>query len=773
MKLSLGVVLSLCIAGLQFLAVLVVVTSSYVTSERALIKHARELLSDVATNTSEHSRGFLTPARGAVELATRLAENEIVASDNKELLEKLLFQQLITAPQFAGVFYGDKAGNFVYVMRSENPGPFRSKVVTRDAAGRTTNLIWRDQDYSQIAQKLDPEDTYDPRIRPWYQGVSEQMRSIWTDPYIFFSSQKPGITVAAPVLDARGGLQGVIGVDIEIDKISEFLANLNIGVTGKAVILNHNGDVIAHPNADLIKTRTADGGLRFTGINEIDDPVTRAAFGHLITQNTAKIDQEISTSFVFDDAPYVSTITPMISDTLPWTIGVFAPEADFIQGIKDNRFQNVLIAAAVAGMTALVGLWLANHIHKPVRALALRATQISRGEYDHSEPFPRTFTELERANDTMTQEIARRKKSELEFGRTFNLSSRGMIRLSPDTASVQKANASFCKIIGYSRDQLTGKSFAELLHPDDREGMLVGLTKIGPTFNTLSEGRLIHRNKSHVWVNLNAIPIHDEQGLSLHTVVTIDDVTDKHAAEARIEKLNQDIAHRARINTMDELSAGLAHELNQPLTALSQNADAALMTAAELDLKDPELLGILKDLDTQAHRAGDIVRAMRNFIRKEEATKATFDLSDLILQTVSLVMPEAKENGVKIKTNLAHNAPVFGSHVQIAQVMVNLLRNAIEAIAPTADNQRRITITSQIESGMVITSVEDTGPGISSDIELFSQFATTKTEGMGLGLSISRDLIAAQGGKLWLEPDTIEGAKFMFKLPIKGKGSDV
>ena len=121
MRNSLGALLAIGLAGLQFIAVLAVVFSSFLTSERALLDHARELLSDVGTNTIEHSRGFLGPARGAAELSARLAQDRVIASDVPELLEQLLFQQLLLAPQFAGVYHGDEDGGFVYVMRSDGP----------------------------------------------------------------------------------------------------------------------------------------------------------------------------------------------------------------------------------------------------------------------------------------------------------------------------------------------------------------------------------------------------------------------------------------------------------------------------------------------------------------------------------------------------------------------------------------------------------------------------------------------------------------------------
>ena len=241
MKTSLGLVLALCLAGLQFVAIIIVMSSSYVTSERVLLDHARSLLRDVGSNTIAHSKGFLGPAQGAAELAARIAENRIIASENQQLLERLLFQQLQTAPHLAGLFYGDQDGNFVYVKHSEQPAPFRSKIITRNEADRRIELIWRNQNYEVEAQVEDPTDTFDPRERPWYRRAQAQRSMVWTDPYIFFSSQNPGITIAVPVIAENGAVRGVVGVDIEISELSEFLSELKIGENGTALIVNQNG----------------------------------------------------------------------------------------------------------------------------------------------------------------------------------------------------------------------------------------------------------------------------------------------------------------------------------------------------------------------------------------------------------------------------------------------------------------------------------------------------------------------------------------------------
>ncbi|MEO1019463.1 MAG: cache domain-containing protein [Pseudomonadota bacterium] len=292
MKTSLGLVLAFCLAGLQFVAIIVVMSSSYLTSERVLLDHARSLLRDVGSNTIAHAKGFLGPAQGAAELAARIAENRIVASDDQELLERLLFQQLQTAPHLAGLFYGDQDGNFVYVKHSEKPAPFRSKIISRDGKDRRTELIWRDHDYGIVAHIEDQSDTFDPRERPWFRRAQAERDMVWTDPYIFFSSQNPGITIAVPVVSGDREVQGVVGVDIEISELSEFLSELKIGENGTALIVNQNGDVIAHPKSDLLKALNSDGTFRFAGIEEIEDQIAQAAFGDLSKMKSVLVEAE-------------------------------------------------------------------------------------------------------------------------------------------------------------------------------------------------------------------------------------------------------------------------------------------------------------------------------------------------------------------------------------------------------------------------------------------------------------------------------------------------
>ena len=765
MKTSLGLVLAVCLAGLQFVAIIVVVTSSYVTSERVLLDHARNLLGDVGTNAIAHSQGFLDPAQAAAELAARLAENRIVTSEDRGLLERLLFQQLQSAPQFAGVFYGDQDGNFVYVMRSKGAGPFRSKIVTRTGEDRETEMIWRDSDFVVVETLPDPADTYDPRTRPWYTSAQAQRDTIWTDPYIFFSSQTPGITIAAPVVGEDGELQGVVGVDIEISAISDFLSKLRVGENGTALIVNRNGDVIAHPKPELLKTANTDGTFRFAGINEIDDPIAREAFGDLSQMESVFVESETYQEFTYEDADYVSTIMPTMSTKLPWTIAVYAPEKDFIGAIIENRTRDIWIAAVVAILTGVAGLFLANYIHRPVRAFAVRSALVSQGEVDPSEPMPRTYRELERANETLTSAIMQRKKMEREYGQTFELSSRGMVQISPVSGQFLRVNERFSEIMGYPADEVLQMNATDFWEPGEAMTFSQFVEENFENGDSNIEMRCVRKDGKVIWARTNAIMIRDNDGKPLHVVATIDDVTQSKLAETQIDKLNRDLSHLARGELLGQMAAGLAHELNQPLTAITQNADAALLTARDETEQSDELIQILNEIDQQAHRAADIIKALRGFARKGEEWKTPFDLAELIGQTMRLVQPEATEHGVEIAVDCANLPQVHGIRVQIAQVIVNLLRNAIEAIAGTGDNKKEIQVNAVIEDDFVKVSVSDTGPGVDPKLELFAQFETTKSDGMGLGLSISRSIIEAGGGKMWYETNDNHGARFCFVIP--------
>lgn len=645
MRYSLGFILALSLAGLQFLAITTVVSTSYVSSQRAMLEHARGLIEDAGTNAAENTTRFLEPAGEMTEQARLILNSGLISVTDADEMERYFFQLLRSEPQLSGINYGDEDGNFVYVMKSDGPGPFRTKFIFVKDGQRTIDFIWRDTDYSIVERSTDPTDTYDARTRPWYIEASALSAQIWTDPYIFFTSQQPGVTVAAPVMGADNQLRGVVGIDLDIADISLFLADLTIGDTGAAFILSDDGHVIAHPDPARIKMQNDDGTLGFIEINDFSDPIVRAAFAGFDASNPVPGTLQQS-QFDFHGDRYMTLLLPIPGIQLPWNIAVFAPEDDFIQGIKDNRQRNIWIAAIISLITAAVGVSLAEFILRPVRAFAVRTALVSQGEVSTLAPLPRTYRELRKANLTLINEIAQRR-----------------------------------------------------------------------------------------------------------------------ASDAKIQGLNRELSHFSRVNVMGQMATGLAHELSQPLTAMTQNVDAALTVAKSEQNPNTELLSILAELDEQAHQGGDIVRSLRGFVRKDNGTAERFDLKELVEQSCRLMRHEADSAGITITMQIADDMFVIANRVQIAQVLINLMRNAVDAITKADSPQKAISISAKMQPKAIEVWVDDTGPGLADGVTLFKQFQTSKPEGLGLGLSISRTIVVANAGRIWHDANA-RGTRFCFTVPV-------
>lgn len=245
------------------------------------------------------------------------------------------------------------------------------------------------------------------------------------------------------------------------------------------------------------------------------------------------------------------------------------------------------------------------------------------------------------------------------------------------------------------------------------------------------------------------------------------DLTEKKATEQRLEELRSDLVHAARISAMGTMASTLAHELNQPITAVANYAEAIRDLLANPDPEDmPMIRDALNDAAREAIRAGQIVRRLRDFVARGDIEKTVEDLPRLIAEAAELALLGAREKGVSARFTLDPAAtPVLVDRVQTQQVLINLMRNAVEAMVDTAVRELVVT-TRNDEPGFVRVTVADTGPGVAPGVadDLFRAFNSTKAEGMGLGLSICRTIVEASGGRIWMEPREDGGALFHFTL---------
>jgi two-component system, LuxR family, sensor kinase FixL len=246
------------------------------------------------------------------------------------------------------------------------------------------------------------------------------------------------------------------------------------------------------------------------------------------------------------------------------------------------------------------------------------------------------------------------------------------------------------------------------------------------------------------------------------------DLTEHQQTQARLQELQSELVHVSRLSAMGEMASALAHELNQPLAAISNYMKGSRrLLAATSDPNRSKIETALDRAAEQALRAGQIIRRLRDFVSRGESEKRVESLSKLIEEAGALGLTGAREQGVQLRFNLdPQHDLVLVDRVQIQQVLVNLFRNALEAMAQSA-RRELIASNTLAADDMIEVAVSDTGCGFKEDVKqnLFQTFFTTKETGMGVGLSISRSIIEAHGGSMWAEVNPSGGATFRFTLP--------
>ncbi len=263
------------------------------------------------------------------------------------------------------------------------------------------------------------------------------------------------------------------------------------------------------------------------------------------------------------------------------------------------------------------------------------------------------------------------------------------------------------------------------------------------------------------------------QGGQLLFTGFVRDLTERQQTRARLQELQDELLHVSRLRSMGEMAAAIAHELNQPLTA-SANYVAAAMRL--IDGPQPDLAHIRQALalaSAQTMRSGEIIRRLRAFVERGETARRPERLDTLVEEASALALVGLGDRGVTVKFARDPDLPpVIADRVQVQQVLLNLLRNAVEAM--DASPVRELTLGTARWDSMVAVSVADTGSGIPAAIaaQLFQPFVSTKSAGMGIGLSVCRAIVEAHGGRLWVEPNPGGGSVFRFTLPVAGEGAD-
>jgi PAS domain S-box-containing protein len=382
----------------------------------------------------------------------------------------------------------------------------------------------------------------------------------------------------------------------------------------------------------------------------------------------------------------------------------------------------------------------------------------------------RDITERKRAEQAL-------RTSEERWRSVFETSTVG-VATSDITRRYTAANRALQEMVGYTQEEMLQLDPLDLIHEDDRPctAELVAEMLSGRRQSYQIEARYRRKDGEIIWASVYCSHVPGTDMVSDFYQSIIVDITERKRAEAEARKSEQryrevqmELAHANRVATMGQLTASIAHEVNQPITGTVTSAQAALRW---LDRRPPDLEEVrqaLARIVKDADRAADVIGRIRDLIRKAPPREDRLQINEAIREVIELTHGEAVKYGVTVRTELADGLPLFrGDRVELQQVILNLIVNAVDAMSGISE-QRELLISTEAASDGVLVAVRDSGPGFAPGAleHLFDTFYTTKPSGLGLGLSISRSIIEAYGGRLWASGNVPRGAMFQFTLPVQ------
>jgi PAS domain S-box-containing protein len=333
------------------------------------------------------------------------------------------------------------------------------------------------------------------------------------------------------------------------------------------------------------------------------------------------------------------------------------------------------------------------------------------------------------------------------------------------------ANQTYQTMVGYSIDELRQLTPLDLSVPGEREinEALIKEMQEGKRQHFEMIKRLRRKDGKLIWISLYVFAITDWKSGANLTFGIAFDITEKKQAQDALQEMRAELTRNARVNQMVAMTGSIAHEINQPLSAIVANASAGLRWLERTTPDVDETRTVLQEIVDEGHRAGEIIKGIRAMFRADDKSRVSVDLNELLREVLVLTQDERRNWQIEVHTELDENLPsVTGDRVQLQHVLFNLMTNAIDAMESVTDRNRILRVKSNPNgSAGVLITVEDSGIGIAPETinRIFSAFFTTKTHGMGLGLAICRSIVESHGGRLSASPNYPHGAAFQIVLP--------
>ena len=361
-----------------------------------------------------------------------------------------------------------------------------------------------------------------------------------------------------------------------------------------------------------------------------------------------------------------------------------------------------------------------------------------------------------------------RKKTEIRFQTLFNSAADFIFVIDPE-GKILQSNRYACDHSGYEKHEIIGSNIKKFFTRESQDTCDCNFPGLKERGYNRADIEFVCKDGHIIQMECVATGVPDESGCFTSFLIIQRDVTDKNRAQEEKQHQQEEMAHVMRLSSMGEMASGMAHELNQPLTALVSYCGTALKLAREMPSPPEGYIDILERASRQAHRAGEVIRHLREFVSKGGNDKTKVVLDDLIRGVIDFIRWDLRDRDIQVTfLPASRTCKIFINKIQIEQVLINLIRNSIEAIRGADISDGQVDIATRLTAdGSIEISVADNGPGIEPSMSglLFEPYQTSKETGMGMGLSISRSIIEAHHGKLWTDEQRQKGALFCMHLP--------
>lgn len=776
MALRLKWLVLLTVVGVQLAAAALIVGATWQAASEGAAANARESMHRLGSAARDRFHRFIAPAEEASRLLRRLLAEGVLDGGDREHVERLLSEPLKVHTAFDAVYLGKVDGDFLYVTRGHGGDGYLVKEIRQVDGHRRVEFRRRDPDFNLIEAWEDPDDLFDPRLRPWFSAATDVESALWTSPYVFFTSRQPGVSTATAMVDPVGGAWGAVAVDIQISAFAAMLSELSVGPE-VAFVVDRDGEVVALPEKPerWPQLFSIDS---LTGNREIAAPGFRSLVA--AAARSGGMFGEIA----IDGQPHWIDLQSFDNLSPPWLMAVAVPSDALFDWVRVLRDRIVLATVAMAMLAAALMLiaWRFN-VERPVAAVTERLRRIAEGGTDPREVLrgPSEFRDLDAAAADAGRRIKERDQANRslvatlrEYEHAVRQSPVGIAILESD-GRVVFANETYRRMIGPS-DPLgeTPRLFAAA----DRSGMSIearmATARAGRTAREDVITQRADDGSSAVLQGVLAPLLAEDEAPEGRAVLVVEDVTARKRVEQRLVEA-RNVAERSD-RAKSAFLAQMSHELRTPLNAIIGFSE--VMRAGVFGpIGSPRYVEYIGHIESSARHLKDLIDRVLDLSRIEQGglrvVLEEIDIEPPVRQAVDMVGPAAAAAGVSLAFEVDGGHPpgrISADAAAVRQIVVNLISNAVK-FSPRG-SRVVATLCGTVDGGVEI-EVADQGIGIAQEdlphvFEPFWQGGSAWESGrvgVGLGLAIVRSLVDQHGGRVDIDSAPGSGTRVRVRLP--------